>query len=490
MASVLDGFGRPAVYYPSSDGLYQDSQTGGQRKARPMLDRDFSSLVSRSKFRAMISDARWIWHSFPPVKAASTQKRNYVASSTFFPRFVGADQAWGTRAEAALKPLLKRSTNKGHSFTKSWAMACTALDTDGGIFPLRYLDRRGYPLTQFIEAHRVGSRMGESTVREGRYEGARLVNGIVYADDGSEIGYRVLGPTADADTIVSAQSMSHAADWTFSSENRPFPAVAYGILDFYDAKETRENFRIANKIHAALAIVETNETGRRVDLNPNATASANTSEGGLTTELYESGMIRYIRSKTGKIEAHKSEIPAVETQEFDRTVLSGAMVGMGWALEMLDLSRLRGAGYRGFADIINMAILDRHAIISHYAYSDLLYKLSAFIARGDIPENTEWMAWSFPQPHRFDVDRGNTQKLEEANARMGRVSIPQLIERDGGDPDEVLIKQARWEQKKRRIAAQYDVDPSNLGTLKRPGDLLEEKQDDGEKDDGEKDDGG
>ncbi len=489
MTAILDIFGNPARQRTTGASLYADSQTGGLRATRADYAYDHSQFLSKAKFRAMLSDARYIYTQFSPVSAASTQKASFVSSSGWTPVFTGQDKAYGARALAALRPALARSTNKGFSFDKIHKMASTYLDIDGGFFKLLAIDKRRFPVTQILEAHRIGSRSNQTVVTEGRYKGKRIQNGIIYSADGAEIAYQFLGATPKDDRRIPAASLMHCADWTFSSENRPFPSVAYGILDFYDAKETRGFQKIKNKLHSALSILETNDTGRNINVNtvPGAAEeSADTSTSGLRSETYEAGMIRYLRSKSGgDIKAFESNTPANEAQEFESTIIASALLAMRWSREMLDLSRLKGSGFRGFASIINQAIADRHQTICAFAKPELLFKISALQARGDIPEHPEWDQWSFPQPTEFNVDPLNTQKLDEANARIGRTSIPRLIRKGGEDPDEILRENGEYLQKRNALAAKLGVEPQELGTLSKPGDSYLINNDDTDEDDRE-----
>lgn len=472
---ILDMYGRPARLAPSGQSLYKDTQDGGLRQSRSLYDADHSKFLGRAKFRAMISDARLIHAQYSLVSAAVHQKAAFVCASGWAPIFTGEDKEFGDKALAVLSQALGNgSTNTGHNFAKTQKFVCRYLDVDGGAFKVFALNRNGFPVTQIIEAHRIGSRGNETVVTKGRYKGRRIQNGIIYSEDAREIAYQFLGSTPAKDRILPAGSILHCADWTFVSENRPWPSIAWGMLDFYDSKEARGFQKIKQKVHSALSVIETTETGKNINANPvpgPADQSSTEAESGLRTETLDAGMFRYLRAKSGgKIEAFESKTPSNEWQDFDSRIVESAMLGMRWRPEMLDLSKLKGAGFRGFAKIINESIKDRHELVASYAKAELLFKVAAFQRRGDIPEHPEWDKFAFPQPQEFNVDPGHTQKLEEANARMGRTSIPRLIRKDGNDPNEILAETADWLAERNRIAAERGVDPQELGTLSKPGD--------------------
>ena len=475
MPSILDQYGKPAQYRSSGYSLYADTQTGGLRQSRPHYDTDHARLLSRAKFRSLLSDSRLIHAQFSVVSSAAYQKATFVSSSGWAPIFTGQDKAFGERLLSALRPALASSTNKGFSFDRTQQTASQYMDVDGGFFKLLATDSRGFPVTQIIEAHRIGCRSNSDVVATGRYKGRRIQNGIIYSADGAELAYQFLGATAAGDRIVPAQSMLHCAEWTWHSENRPWPAIAYGMLDFYDSKEARGYQKIKNKIHSSLAVIETTPTGASINANSVPGAAAQDpafGSSGMRTELLEGGMFRYLKANAGTdLKPFEAATPAGEWQDFDQTIVSSALQAMRWSPYMLDLSKLKGAGYRGFASIINKTIKDRHRLVCAYAMPELLFKVATLQARGDIPEHPEWDQLAFPQPAEFDVDPGHTQKLEEANARIGRTSIPRLIRKDGhAEPDVILRENAEWLAQRNALAAQYGLDPNELGTLSKPGD--------------------
>lgn len=478
MTALLDQFGRKARFRQSGVTLYGDPQSGGTRGTRPSFNYDYAQMLSAQKFRAMLSDCRLVFAQFSPISTSVKMKSAFVSSSGWAPVFEGEDTEWGKRALETLKPFLARSTNKGFSFAKTHSMGSRYWDVDGDYFKLLAKDSRGGPITQIIEAHRIGTRSGSDIVREGPYKDRPIENGIVYSGDGAEIAYQVLGAKPAGDRILPASSLMHCADYTFSTEGRPYSAIGYGILDAFDAKEARGHQKVKNKMHASRAIVETTATGKSMNANsppsdPNADPVYAAS--GFRVEQHDSGMYHYVKSGSGDIKPFESNTPSGEWQDFDNTIVSSAILAMGWRPEMLDLSRLKGAGYRGFADIINKTIRDRHFELSIFAHRELQFKLACLIERGDIPASPEWAKWSFPNPVRFDVDRKNTQALNEANVRMGVESVPGIIRENGGDPDKVLREQAEWLATRNAAAEKLAVDPNELGTLTKPGDAYAQR---------------
>jgi len=471
MTALVDQFGRRAFYHQSGASHYEDTQQKQLRQSRPMLDRDFSALLGRAKFKNLLSDCRYIYTAYDLVSGAAKQKSGYVSANGWMPRFLGEDRDWEAKALPVIKRALNRTTNKGWDITQLWKVGCRTIDRDGGFFPLRHKTSTGFPLTQVIEAHRVGTRDHSDRVQGGSFDGATIINGIIYSDDGREIGYNVLGSTREADRQISAQDMRHVADFDFFSENRPLPKIGYGVFGFYDSKETRGFQKIGQKARSAISLIESNEIGSNINAAPVPSRTgdgASQTADGMLIETYAEGMYRYIKNGDS-IKTVDTNQPGQSWLDFDQTIVNGALLGMGWRAEMQDLSRLKGAGIRGFADNINQVIEETHEFITCHAYMDTMWKISCLIDRGDIPEHPEWDRWGFAAPRTFDPDPSKTATMQLDNVRAGRISMPHLIYTDGRDEDEVLISSAKYLKRKNEIAIEYGVDPSELGNLAIPG---------------------
>jgi len=379
---------------------------------------------------------------------------------------MGEDVEWGKEAERVVREANKVCNVRGSqwSFAKSFEIGCKLWDIDGDFFILLTEGKHGFPRFQFLEAHKVANRGSvEDTVEGGPFDGALIRNGIIYDGVGKEIGYRVLGPTEEDDKDISAENMIHAANPSWFSEGRPFPTIAYAVLDWYDVKETREHEKTAVKANSAITILEETESGK----GPTNPTSGGATQGftgkNSPSVMFERGMIRYIKSKAGKISSHTSARPSEEWKHFDRLVRAGAFYGMGWRIEMLDLSSLTGAGVRGFSDNINVAIRRRFNDIAPFAHRATLYQIAKLIKKGDLKQNAEWWKWGFHPPREFTVDEGRMRKAELEELKAGVNSEPIILQRRGIDPDEFLEQSATYKAKKKQVAARHGLSPDELG---------------------------
>jgi len=482
-STILDGFGRP--YESAFGGLngYQSSYLGTQdqqiRIPRPDLAQDMVRLLPRYKHRMMVADARWIATSFPLVRGGVVQKSQYVSASGWQPHYVGKNEEWGKKAESLLAEANKICDVRGprFPFSKIFELGCRLWDTDGDWFFLLTSTKDGFPQFQCLEGHRIGQRSYGDRVEGGTvkgsntYDGARQANGIVYNDAGAEIAFLVLGELPDDDQYISARDMVHVANPSYFSEGRPFPTIAYSVLDWYDVKDTRDAEKSAQVINSRLTLVESNETGKRPAIqdlmNPRP---VRTTQNGTVIDVIEKGLIRYVKN-SGDVKAHESNRPSDGWQKFDRAIIAGAFFGMEWRSEMMDLSLLNGGAVRGFQDNINTAILARWKDLKSYAIRATVYQISKLIQRGDLPANDDFLKWDFTQPIEFTVDPARSVRSDIEALRAGIESEDQVIRRlYGMTPEAFYRTRARTLKLKERIANEEGVPVEQLGRLDLPGD--------------------
>ena len=168
---LLDQFGRPASYYNAAptNTRFKSTEDDRYRLARPSHYDDLARLLGRERYRALISDARYIAEAFPLVQEAVQQKAEYVSAAGWLPEFTGADRAYGERATRILHDALAISDVRGPLFgwDDQWELIGRLWDIDGGSFQLfTETAESDFPQLQNIEAHRVGQRTSNPIVCE------------------------------------------------------------------------------------------------------------------------------------------------------------------------------------------------------------------------------------------------------------------------------------------------------------------------------------
>ena len=121
----------------------------------------------------------------------------------------------------------------------------------------------GFPQLQYLEAHRIGQTVydNSNTVDVGKYKGLRIQNGVIYNEFARAVAYRVLDESGENYQDISARDIIHVTDPDWFSQGRGIPAIASGMLDWYDLAEVRDFEKIAQKVNAALTLKEKNASG-------------------------------------------------------------------------------------------------------------------------------------------------------------------------------------------------------------------------------------
>ena len=486
--AILDAFGRVATYGANGNLYARDAADMRLRpRMRPLFD-DYISTLSPIKWKELVSESRSI-ASKGQVAAAIWQKADYVSASHWAPYFTGEDSDWGLQAEKLLHDTANNCCTRGDRFNwrTLWRLTIPTRAADGGLF-LLLTSVNDWPLIQPLEAHRIGQRNAGDTVQEndafstytgidgvksqvkGVYSGLRIVNGIIYNKQGLEVAYRVLGPTPDQDEDVSARDMIHVGAPRWYSEGRPLPEIAPALLDLYGIDLSRTAQLDGQIIDSKLTVVETNATGKqdplRQAMNP---AMSGPTPHMNNPELVERGSFRYVKSGSGELKPYESRRPSGEWMNFDQRMSAIAIAAIGWRMEMLDPSDLRGAATRGFQDQINTAILNSFADAKPAAVRCTRYRIAKFIELGMLPDHKEFMKWDIAPPPEFTVDRGQ-MKTDLDGVRTGAEAMPFLQRRLGYQPRHVLEAQAQYEALKDEIAAKYGIRPERLGSLTIPSD--------------------
>jgi len=193
--------------------------------------------------------------------------------------------------------------------------------------------------------------------------------------------------------------------------------------------------------------------------------------GRMQTQLVDSGMIRYIKNG-GSLKAHESARPSDQWLNFTKLVESSAFYAMGWRREMLDSSAIGGAGVRGFAADINKSIAARCEVIESAMKRAALYVIAKRAKQGtyDLPD--DWYKIGFTKPANFTVDEGRMRKADIEDLRAGLTTEDSIVEARGMDYEEMLRKLAANVVLRQDIAAEFNIEVSDLGTLAKPGDSI------------------
>jgi hypothetical protein len=457
--------------FPNGSQLYPVTQDTDYRSFRPYLDTDVAALLPRFRFRAMLSDARYIYAQGGLLAGGIHSKADYTIGGAWRSRYLGTDTAWGAQAEKVLSAWHRVFCLRGPAFHwhKTLWLGCKSLDVDGDFFIHRTKTAEGYPQIQFLEAHRIGSRNAESFVAQGEYEGLLMNNGVILGDDGRPVAYRVLGSEPGEDKDVSAAAITHVFDPRWYSQTRGIPALCYPILDWYDITEIRDAEKIGVKAASSIGLIEKNPAGG-IDSGSAFIKSGQTGAvpAGLKTEMYAKGLIRYFASNSGSgLESFTSSRPSPAWQGFMQHLISSGFIGIDWSVEMVNPSDLKPAAARVIAGKCARSVASRQSVLRHGALSCDLFALSCFIERGDLPAPpADWTEWGYTMPPKVSGEVNRDAEQDRLDYIVGRRNMGELVEADGRSFTEHLEERAAQAQARNDLLKKYpDLTEADFGII-------------------------
>jgi len=459
----------------SNNRVYPTASTSPQRETQGNFNGDLLDLMSRHKTLLLRSDARYIYTSNSTVSGAVKQKGGKVYGESWRFQSHSEDKEFVKEVEADMASIdgLLDIRGPAFSFRRNVKIESKSLDVDGDYFVLLTENKNGFPRLQYLEAHRIGCSPYDTSdrVESGTYRGLKIKNGIIYNEYGTEVAYRVITENGDDHMDVSARDMVHVVDPDWFSQGRGVPAIASGMLDWYDLAEVRDYEKIAQKVNAAITLKEKSETGTRDMGRSIINGQYGSTQAPFQSELLAGGTIRHLKN-SASLEAHESSRPSEGFLKFSDKIEAGAFLGMEWRREMLDSSAVGGAGVRAFQRDINDSINDRFECIARFKKRMALYVIAKRAKQGIYTLPDDWYKCSFTKPREFTVDDGNSRKADRDDIRAGVASVPEILARRGHDPIEFTRKNAEYLQKSDAIADEFGIDRVRLGTSLMPGDVM------------------
>jgi len=448
---------RPRAQSPEVRRIYitPSPADSRQRSLPPNLGLDAAALAPADRQRQMIADGRTIYTGFGVVTGAVHMKANMTIGHAWVPQYAGRDQAFKRAAEELINDWSFSPDVRGlpYDLQKDLWLTCKSIDVDGDIGIVLARDSDGYPRIQLVEAHRIAqvgdiARGGVYTppvVSSGRYAGRWIYGGVIMDQNMRPVAYRVVNPGVSTLSHavgpndyrdIPASSMLLAYDPTWYSSARGIPSLCYGILEWYDALETRDAEKIAAKVNSSLALIHKNETGSAPALRNDILG-----ESSLATphvEMLQGGMIQYIRHQDD-ISAHRSDRPSGGWQWLMDHMIKCAFMGLGLPSEAVyALKDLQSAGTRAVLSQVQRTIEQRQDTLFPFAKRIVQHAVGSFIARGDLPFTRDWWQWSFTYPARATIDAGREARARQDDYTLGLASMSDITAEQGGSAEELL----------------------------------------------------
>lgn len=470
LAPVGNGFTGSPFMYPT----VPDSPQRGGRPGN--LDAPTWSQIPQTRQRAMLQDARALYAGAGLVKGACGKLADYTVGWAWQPRYTGDDERFREIAELVIHGWLNSCDVRGgqHNWRVGLRTACISIDRDGDVFAVLTKDPdTGGPRIQWIEADRVGQPIGAASMTQfgkvpdlpetNGFVGMDCSCGVVFDPNMRPVAFNIL-PNAGVGlpmtwNLVPAESVVWFYDAVSFSQARGIPSICHGVLDWYDLQETVAAEKIAAKVNSSLALIEKNETGRR-ELGKEAIGALNlptTGRSGLETQTFEKGLIRYIKT-TGSIEAHRSDRPGSGWLALMEHLTRSAFAGMSLPMEFVwDSSKIGGAGVRSMVGQVQRTVENRQHVLYGPAMQMLLYGVSSYMQRGDIPFAADWFKWDFSLPPLYSVDMGRDSQNRREDFAVGIRSLRSILAEDSIDVRDHLQQRADDYILARDIAAQRGI---------------------------------
>lgn len=466
----------PSPLRSGSREFYAGGRNDQRRLNTRNLAEDIADMMTAHRHRMMLGDSRYIYQAFSSVAGAVKQKANYVYGGSWRLQSLSSNIEFAKKVEEDFARLDHSFDIRGTSFSfrKNVWRGSKLLDVDGDFFVvLTEQPDTGFPKLQYVEAHRVGD-WGEC--RDGyvtdspAYNGRRILTGIIVDDYMAPIAFRVRDDSRKKGfQDIPANSVVHFADMEWFTQGRGQPSVAAAILDWYDLSETRDAQKVKMKVNSILTLIESNETGTR-DMGLSA-LGIGSGDNVPATSYYDSGMIRIIKNG-GSLKAHTANDPPEGWLKFTQLVEQSAFYALGWRREMLDSSTIGGAGVRGFAADINKSIAARREVLEagYKRLAQYIIAKRAKMGAYSLPE--DWWKVTFTAPAEFTVDEGRMRKADIEDLRAGLITAEDIIQRRGHRYEDVLRQRAKELVMRNQIADEEGLEPSDLGILTKPGDIV------------------
>ncbi len=447
-------------------GYLVDSTNPRERFRRPYeynATDTISLEVNGSDWLTLLSDSRKLYSNLGPVTGAIDDKATYSIGRAWNPKFLGKDREWGKQAEEWLREMWYPMADvRGGMFdfkTDLW-LSSVSIDRDGEIYIYLTESEDGWPQIQLFPAHMIGQRdLTEPIVKDGPYQGLRVIQGVIVNAFGRAVAYNVMGETKEQDQIISARDLIQIFDPKWADQVRGFPAFMHALLDLKDLRTVQGYEKIAAMLMSSVGLIEHNELGVPDMSSPAAVLNGASPFVGpstgatVTTQQFNGGTAHFFRSGTGsKLESLKNERPGANVTDFMDRLIRNALTGAGWPFELTwDASKLGGANIRLLIAKAMRAVEDRQDLIRSPAKRIVGYAVAKAIKTGRIPPNDEWYKWGFGLPARMTADYGREAAADLNDLNAGVQTLSGILAEEGKDIDQHITE--RKEDNEKLVAA-------------------------------------
>lgn len=479
---VLYGPRGQRLAYASHNRLIPAATQNADRKQIQLLDCDFHRGVTALGRRTLLSLGRNLYWVFPALRRAVRELCEY-ASSTFLPEYRGENKEWKKPAERKLYLHDRFCDIAGRPYNmrnyRRLVLLAGAVDGDMGTL---YLNIGGRPYLQIIPGHRIASRQTEETVIGGRYDGKRLVDGVITDDYSTPLAYRVLlGSIADFSNYIDVPAENMRLHFVphFPGQLRGLSELGLVAWDAQDRFEWRRWEMLAQKNGASRNFQIHNEWGEPPPGAEEITAGDGDSAGhpsGLWFEQIDGGLNSYFKSSdpNSKIEAIKFDRPSQNQQTFDADTVREILIGIGSSYDFtVNPTKIGGHSGRVLLEKFNRNLCELQDLMLEPACRDFdLFRLGTWIDQGELPVVDDFWELEYQGPSRWSGDRKYDLEadIEEVKANFSsRAAKCRARSEDELDVAEASERDTdNFYESVKRIATKHDRPIEEVITLMRP----------------------
>jgi len=431
--------------------MIQAATQNSDRKATPMLDLDFHRNVSSLGRRVLLSIGRQLMFAMEALRAFVEEQSEY-AGSTFLAEYRGkAGDEFKTLFETRLYEhgrYCDITDTSGVSLRNYRRMLLNSCLVDGDVGTV-YLEIEGEAYLQIIPGHRIGSRTTEEWVQGGRFDGARIIDGVIVNDYWRPIGYRVLkGNNFDYGSYVDIPTQNMLLHYLPYLPGQLRGLSPLGLLGWsaVDREERRRFEALAQKAGAGRVFQIFTESGEPAPGDESITApgSGDTTAGhpsGMYFEEIDGGMNTYFTSTdpNQRMEAVTFDRPSSNQQEFDRQAVREMLAGAGGSYDFtIDPTKITGHSGRVLLVKLNRKLgeLQDRALEPACRRFDL-FRGGVWIKHKKIPLVPDWYRLEFQGPAHWSGDRKYDLEADKEEVRSGFSTRAKMCRRRGEDEDDV-----------------------------------------------------
>jgi len=470
---ILDQYGNATSSYSRRPSRHANLG-GGDRPSESRNLRDLHKVVTKYDRQTLVSASRTLYLNSPLMVGASNQIGIYSVGNAWLPTYKGDDKAFGDKAKYWLKDEWYSICNiigDVADFTSDMFVDSVSLDRDGEVFEYSTKSPNGYPQIQQIPSHRIESGgLADGILRDGRYKGYDLYDGIVYFPNTSiPVAYSLCDADRRHKQFIEKKFILHIFDRYWPEQRRGLPLFWHSLNNLRDILQSEEWERMNLLSMSSLNYTIENESGGP-DMDEPGYEPA-TECGKLAVEYLQGGRITYATAGAGeKITQHQNFRPGNPWHEFYDMQARQCLIGASLPASLWKPS---GQGTAERADIGKACrfVEDRQSMLEKIAKWRVTKAIAWAMEAGRIPKSDEWWKWEFTKPPKLTIDDGRSLKEKMELYDKGLVNATAVMGELSTDYEETIRERAREEAMRlvavREIGAEYgvEIDPRSVRLL-------------------------